>query len=363
MEKQSYELIKGMGRYATVHTIVPAPGESRLRFFRSLRRRIMAMCAQHPGIAWIHFNDALIAAICADHRGYEGLRRAVTVHGLDAVFPNRWYQRYILPKFNCFDRIIAVSQATADACVARGLDPAKVSVVLNGVDHDIANLPGSANWAAKYGIDPDRPIMVAMGRAVRRKGFSWFIREVMPRMQRDAQLLIIGPFSVTPTLTERLLRWLPGRLRRQISLALGFPDDEAVLRQLLPQHPHVRHLGRLPFADVVAIFRAAHAFVMPNIAVEGDMEGFGLVCLEASLGRAPVFAANIDGIPSAIRHGHNGLLLPPADAATWAWTLDEAIDRPADFQRDATLGQAYTLQHFSWDKMVRAYLALFEAVV
>ncbi|MDR1601380.1 MAG: glycosyltransferase [Tannerella sp.] len=54
------------------------------------------------------------------------------------------------------------------------------------------------------------------------------------------------------------------------------------------------------------------AFLMPNIPVEGDMEGFGLVCLEASACGTLVFAADIDGIPDAVRNGKNGFLLPPA---------------------------------------------------
>ncbi len=359
MEKQSYELIEGMRRYATVHAIVPTPGEGKLAYFWSLRRRILSLCREHPGISWIHFNDALIAAVCANHRGYEHLRRAVTVHGLDVVFPNQWYQRSVLPRFNRFDRIIAVSQATADACVARGLHPDKVSVVLNGVDHGIATMTPTPDWAVKYGIDTGKPILVAMGRAVQRKGFSWFIEQVMPRMQRDAQLLLIGPFSPAPTSTERMLRWLPRRLRTQIALALGFPSDEATLRHLLPRNPNVRHLGRIPFEDIAAIFRAAQAFVMPNIAVAGDMEGFGLVCLEASLGGAPVLAANIDGIPSAIRHEQNGLLLPSGDAQAWAAALDRVVDNPADFQAKSRIWQAYTMQHFSWDEMVRGYLGEF----
>jgi glycosyltransferase involved in cell wall biosynthesis len=358
MEKQSYELINGMRRYAVVHVIAPTPGESKLRFFRLLRQRIRAMRQQHPGIEWIHFNDALIAAIGTRSGDAGGVSRAVTVHGLDVVFPNRWYQRFVLPRFNRFDRIIAVSEATADACVARGLDPAKVSVVLNGVDHDIASMPASTDWVARHGLNPEQPILVAMGRSVRRKGFSWLVTEVMPRLPANVQLLFIGPFSPTPTPTERWLSRLPGSLRRQIGLALGFPDDEVALRRLLPLHPNVRHLGRLPFDEVVAIFRVARAFVMPNIAVAGDMEGFGLVCLEASLGGAPVFAADLDGIPSAILDGKNGRLLPSANADVWVKALTEAIEHPQAYQRLSREWQAYSLAHYSWERMVEGYLLL-----
>ena len=363
MEKQSYELVEGMRSHAKVHLLMPKKGESRLLFFIALRRRILAVCRANPGISVVHFNDALIAAVCVGHQGYTHLRRAVTVHGLDIVFPNQWYQRNILPKFNRFDLIIAVSAATARACLERGLDASKVVVVPNGVDHNMADMTSKpdnlSNLLAKYGIQTDRPIIVAMGRSVRRKGFSWFIEQVMPKMQHQIQLLLIGPFSPIPSTTERLIRWLPDRLRTQIELALGFPTDEVRLRELLSQHPDVKHLGRIPLEDVVQLFHAAHAFVMPNIKVSGDMEGFGLVCLEASICGTPVLAADIDGIPTAIHHNKNGILLPSADSLAWSMTLDHLIDHFPDFSRQATQWKTYTIQQFGWKVMVEQYLEHF----
>lgn len=363
MEKQSYELVEGMRKYAKVHLLMPRKGESKLLFFIALRRRIIDLCRTNPRISVVHFNDALIAAVCVGHKGYTHLRRAVTVHGLDIVFPNQWYQRTILPKFNRFDLIIAVSAATADACITRGLDKSKVVVVPNGVDHDIADLAFKPSdlpiLFEKYKIQPDKPILVAMGRSVRRKGFSWFIEQVMPAMKHPTQLLLIGPFSPMPSHTERLLHWLPSRLRAQLELALGFPTDEVRLRSLLLQNPNVKHLGRIPFEDVVQLFRAAHAFVMPNIKVSGDMEGFGLVCLEASICGIPVLATNIDGIPTAIHHQKNGILLPSADADAWSMALDHLIDDFPVFKQRAATWQSYTIEHFGWEQMVQNYLEHF----
>jgi glycosyltransferase involved in cell wall biosynthesis len=78
----------------------------------------------------------------------------------------------------------------------------------------------------------------------------------------------------------------------------------------LPLRIRIKHLGRLPFEEIVTILKHADAFVMPNIKVDGDMEGFGLVCLEACLCGATVYASDIDGIPDAIHQGKNGFLLP-----------------------------------------------------
>ncbi len=371
MEKQSFELIRGMERHTKVHAIVHDGRESKLHFFRTLRSRILKTCRENPDISVIHFNDGLLAAICLRHQGYEHLRRTATLHGLEVVFPNGLYQRHILPRFNCLDLIFAVSQATATACIVRGLAPEKVVVVPNGVDSDIANTRLRPDFypffEEHYGLDlTGRRILVAMGRSVQRKGFSWFIREVMPRLSGDYIFLMIGPFQKKPSGAAVWLPCLPVFLRRQIELFLGFPTDEKLLRTLLEQptrRDKARHLGKLPFDHITQILSAADAFVMPNIHIEGDMEGFGLVCLEACLCGAPVFAANTDGIPDAIHDGRNGVLLPAQDAAAWAAALNPLLKNPADYASPAEAGREYTLAHFSWPKMVERYWVHFQALV
>lgn len=368
MEKQSFELIQGMKQHTRVHTLVHEAGQSKLRFFWTLRKRILQMCREHPGITAIHFNDGLMAAICAGHKGYEHLLRAATLHGLEVVFPNRIYQRYILPRFNRLDLLIAVSQATAEACIQRGLAPEKIVVIPNGVDTALAETtlkPGFGQMmATQYDVQVEgRRILVAMGRSVRRKGFSWFIEQVVPRLQGDFVFLIIGPFHRKRDDFAKILRFLPPFLSKQIALFAGFPTDEDRIRYLLAQPAvakKVQHLGKLPFDDIRQILSAADAFVMPNIPIEGDMEGFGLVCLEACLCGTTVLASRIDGITEAIQDGKNGVLLPPGDAESWAKALQALMQDPDAFSKQKQSAVDYTLAHFSWEKMAGAYWEHFQ---
>lgn len=370
MEKQSFELIRGMERLTKIHTIVHDGRESKFRFFRTLRRQILETCREHPGISVIHFNDGLLAAICLRHKGYEHLKRTATLHGLEVVFPNRLYQRFVFPGFNQLDLLFAVSRATADACIGRGISPEKVVVVPNGVDAGIADTrlrPDFYTYFEKqYGFDlSGKRVIVAMGRSVRRKGFSWFIREVLPRLSGDFIFLMIGPFHRQPSATEKWLLLLPGFLRRQIELFLGFPTDEPQLRLLLERpdlQDKARHLGKLPFGDITQILSLADAFVMPNIRIEGDMEGFGLVCLEACLCGTTVIAAGIDGIPDAIQDGKNGFLLPSEDAGAWGKALNALLENPETYVARAASARTYTLKHFSWDKMAERYWEHFQAI-
>ncbi|MDR2282478.1 MAG: glycosyl transferase family 1, partial [Sphingobacterium sp.] len=87
MEKQSHELINGVGLYLKTHTIVYNHQESLLTFFLKLNRRILKLIKANPQIKIIHFNDGLIAAIASYHNGYEQIKKTATIHGLDVVYP------------------------------------------------------------------------------------------------------------------------------------------------------------------------------------------------------------------------------------------------------------------------------------
>ncbi|KAA6438386.1 glycosyltransferase family 4 protein [Dyadobacter flavalbus] len=367
MEKQSFELVNGMKQFATVHSIVYSGQESRAVFFFSLERRILETLRKFPSISVIHFNDALIASFCLRHKSYNHLFRAVTVHGLDVVFPSAIYQKFILPAFNRFDLIIAVSQACASACIARGIAPEKVAVIPNGADHSLLNTKQNENFhetfRQEYGIDLDgKTILTALGRPVKRKGFSWFIQHVLPQLKGNFVFLLIGPFEKTRSWSDRLFYCLPEIVRSKVELFLGYPSDENRIRNLLHRKTDskVFHLGKLSHEGLHQVLAATDAFVMPNIRVAGDMEGFGLVCLEASLCGAWVFASRIDGIPDAVHHSKNGTLINPGNAPDWAAALNAFISDPAGFNSQSQTARTYTAENFGWTKMVECYLKFFQ---
>lgn len=118
-----------------------------------------------------------------------------------------------------------------------------------------------------------------------------------------------------------------------------------------------------PLAYGTEDIAASDAFLMPNTPIEGDMEGFGLVCLEASMAGVVVFAAAIDGIPDAILHGKNGFLLAPAQVGEWAEQLNHLIKDPSTYSYYKEKFQQYTASHYGWDNMVRSYYQLFEMLL
>jgi len=369
MERQSYELINGMKRYASVHHIVYEGNESQIGFFLKLYGRIRRVCSENPGISVIHFNDGLMATACLWLKIPKIIKRAATIHGLDIVFPNVIYQKYLLPRLNArLDTVIAVSEATAKACINRNIQAGKVKVIRNGVDKDIAaSGDDHTDWlTARFNTNPEKTrVLVAMGRAVERKGFSWFIKNVIPGLKGDFRLFVVGPFNKKKSWLTSAMKYMPAIARSQIALFLGYPSDEVTIKALLERadmKEKVVHTGKLPFDDIKKLLACSTAFVMPNIEIRGDMEGFGLVCLEASLCGALVIASESGGIPDAVHPGKNGMLLPPGDTKSWTGHLNDVLENPSAYDLLKARGKDYTLAHFSWDKMVREYRDHFEGL-
>ncbi len=66
-----------------------------------------------------------------------------------------------------------------------------------------------------------------------------------------------------------------------LQLLLGIASDAGEVNELLKTTRNAHHLGSIPYNDLLQLFSLADLFVMPNIQVDGDEEGFGLVALEA----------------------------------------------------------------------------------
>lgn len=368
MEKQSFELINNAALYLKIHTLVYDNRESILMFFFHLNQRILSKIKANPGIVLIHFNDGLIAALASFHKGYSHLKRVVTLHGLDVVFPFPYFQRKIITRFNAFDQVITVSQATAEAAQSRGIDPSIISVIPNGVDpipmepEQVNRQHTSLQTATGHAtINTDlTPYFITLGRPVKRKGFSWLMQQVIPAVQGNFRLLMVGPFDQTPTWKERMLNLMPAKLYHLSTLFMGHPTDQRAMRKILSVHPEkIQHLGKVPFDQLKQLLAHAHAFLMPNIQVPGDMEGFGLVCLEASSAGTLVVAAELEGITSAITHNHNGLLIASANANAWIEQLQSILDNPAHYQQLGHKFKQNTCTQFSWDIMARSYCQTF----
>lgn len=367
MEKQSYELITGLAQHAQVITVVYSGQVNKLRWFMGLKREVKRVLAEHADIDIIHLNDGLMATACTWLKSYTDIPITVTLHGLDITYPWPPYRKIVVPRLQQLDKVIAVSTATRQVCLDLGFEPERVVTVVNGVDHDLYDMPipdgMESQLAARLGRDmTDKRLLVTLGRAVKRKGFSWFATQVMPLLPDHVVLGLIGPYEERASVTTKILGWLPRRLRHNIELLLGHMSDSAAIVDAARRDDRIVQLGKLPFGQLMGTLALADIFVMPNIDVPGDAEGFGLVALEASLRQTAVLAADLEGITSAIHDGGNGQLIKPEDPQAWADAILGALGRD-DLDQVGESGAEYTMDHFGWQHMVGGYYKVFEDFV
>ncbi len=365
MEKHSYELLTRLQKAHTVYPLLYDNKEGRWRFFLNLKKRVRKILQEHPTINLVYINDGLLACAMTWLKKERSIKMVATVHGLDVVHPNKIYQYIVKNNLAKLDKIIAVSSATAQACIQRGLDAKKIVVVKNGVDHDLATIPIEEEFLSTFEkkhqlVLKGKQILVTMGRPVKRKGFSWFVREVMPQLENDVVFLLIGPRTKK---ANRFGYFIPSFIKRQIELATGHPTDESAL-SIACAKPNLQEkvieLGKLPFPEVLQLLASADLFILPNIPVEGDMEGFGLVALESAIRTTPVVAANIDGITDAVIHEKNGFLLPTKDTTAWAKKIHQILKDKEQLAAFSIKARQFTLANYSWALMVKGYLEVFE---
>ncbi len=369
METQSFFIATGLKTKHEVIEIIHKGKESRLTYFRKLKSRVKAILKTNSDIDLIHLNDGLMAFILHWLPSFTTVPIVVTFHGLDLIFPSSFYQSR-LKKFtvnNCY--AICVSQSTYNEAIKRGFKSQSMTYIDNGVNHEFKNeiKPETiSSLSNKYNLNIDKEdiLLVSIGRAVPRKGFSWFISHVMPGLPNNYKYLIVGPNNVSPTL-KFILSIIPSKLSIFISTLMGFTTDYHVAQQSIIDNNlqnQVYFLNGVPFADLVNILSSSSLMIMPNIPFHGDMEGFGLVVLEANICEKYVAASDIEGITSAIHQNENGELISPQNAYAWHERINVLTSDLKLLDSKGQKAANYVKNNFGWDKMVNEYEAYFKTI-
>ena len=260
-----------------------------------------------------------------------GVKSTVMVLGLDLTFPNPLYQRWIRWALPNADTIVAISGATAASALEHGVDPARVVVINPSVHCEEVSAAERASARSelvrRLALDEKALIVTTLGRLVRRKGVSWFVDNVFPEIADEAAYLIAGE----------------GPMREEIEAAIASTGV----------HDRVRLLGSVSDELREELLLGADVLVMPNIRVQGDLEGFGLVAVEAACRGALVLASALEGISDAVVDGATGILVESEQPEgfidvlrTFAADREKLTAVSVEYQREARV-------RFSSDRMSR----------
>ncbi|SKB42685.1 glycosyltransferase family 4 protein [Luteibacter sp. 22Crub2.1] len=292
---------------------------------------------------WVLGGSGLVAPMVLLAGWICGASRAVYLHGLDIVVPNGLYQRVWLPAIRKMHRCIVNSHNTRDLAVNAGVAADRVSIVFPGV-----TLPEKPPEA-----DPERfrelrnlgtgPIILSVGRLTRRKGLAEFVERALATLiaaAPDAQLVVIGDDA-------------PDALNAS---GMGQRERiEAAARKAGAQSA-IHLLGAVPEDELDAAFAAAAVHVFPGIDVPGDVEGFGMVAIEAAARGLSTVAFAVGGVGDAVEDPASGTLVPAERYELLVEALVKRIKQDGNDVRDSCHRFA---ARFAWpvfDRAIRAAL-------
>jgi phosphatidylinositol alpha-1,6-mannosyltransferase len=229
---------------------------------------------------------------------------------------------------------VRVSQALSARAAARMLRLAP------GVDATRFRPDPAAGQAIRerHGL-AGRPVVVCVSRLVPRKGQDTLIRawpEVTKKVP-GAALVVVGGGPHLATLR---------RLSERIGVA-----------------PHITFTGPVPADELPAHYAAGDVFAMPCRTRRGglDVEGLGIVYLEASAAGLPVIGGDSGGAPDAIAEGESGYVVPGRDVAALAARVTELLSDPSKARAMGEKGRAWVERDWSWEQAAARLRAIIDA--
>jgi len=135
----------------------------------------------------------------------------------------------------------------------------------------------------------------------------------------------------------------------------GDGPNRSTVSAMSEAHKNIVYLGEVSDSEKQYLYRNSIAFLQPNIPVENDIEGFGLVVLEAVSAGTIVIASNLEGLKDAVKNERNGYLIEPKSDVQWVEVL---TNLRWEKERSKLIEEfkKYTLHHYHWDSVAKKYL-------
>jgi phosphatidyl-myo-inositol dimannoside synthase len=302
-------------------------------FFKAIFLRLTGQ------IDLIYLSDGLMSPMGLILKKLLAVPVVVNIHGRDIAFAFPGYLTIVPAALKKMDRVICVSRQLKEICMGYGIPEEIIRVIPNGVNADDFTWTGESPPLKRVGIDPaGRTVLITVGRLVPKKGVDRFVEKILPSIvEKNPRVLylVVGD----------------GPLRESI--------EKTVIEKGLAEN--VRLMGDVPMDDgsLKALYCGSDIFVMPNVDVPGDIEGFGIVAIEGGVAGLAVVASRLQGIQEAVTPGENGILLEWGDDQAFIDTILDLIDNPEKRKALGDKSRRYVIEHYSWDRIAALYAEVF----
>lgn len=289
-----------------------------------------------------------------------GVPYVLTIHSLEPLRPwkveqlgnayhlSTWMERTAIEQA---DAVIAVSKETReDVLRLFNVQPGKVHVIYNGIDPDEYRKTDETDALVHYGVDPDRPYVLFVGRITRQKGIIHLVNAI-PYIDPSLQVVLCAGAPDTPEIGQEMAK--------RIQVVSANRKDVIWIQEMLAR------------PDVVQMYSHAAVFCCPSV-----YEPFGIINLEAMACQTAVVASAVGGIKEVVVPGETGLLVDleliegtfdPVDPDKFAHDLADAINTVALDEKLRTTfgrnGRRRVEDHFSWAAIAEQTLRLYRSLV
>ena len=278
------------------------------------------------------------------------------------------------------DAIVAVSQGTkADILKAYpDVSPARIHVIYNGIDLDEYQFTRDTSALIKYGVDPEKPYVLFVGRITRQKGVTHLV-DAIRYLPPGTQVVLCAGAPDTPEIAEEM-RGKVEELRRETpgsvpDLAEHFTDEGGHSFATGDPTGHGHNIvwieQMVTKQEAIQLYSHCQVFCCPSV-----YEPFGIINLEAMACGAPVVASATGGILEVVVDGETGYLVPFAQdpvttfpsepeqfAQDLARRLTELLADPDRCRHFGQAGRARVEAHFSWTAIAGQTIALYQKLL
>jgi len=267
----------------------------------------------------------------------------------NGYFLSRWIEHQA---YNTADGIIAVSQQMkTDVIEAYGVSPEKVTVIHNGIDPEFYKPTFDNELLLEYGINPNIPFVLFVGRITRQKGISQLI-SAAKYFNKNCQVVLCAGAPDTPEIAKET--------EELISDLKATRDGIILISEMLPRE------------KIKVLYSHARVFACPSL-----YEPFGIINLEAMSCETPVVGSAVGGIPEIIIEGETGNLItlesisrtdfnpknPEAFQKDFAKKINVLLEDENLANKMGKAGRQRVLDIFSWESIAKTTFNYYAEVI
>lgn len=291
-----------------------------------------------------------------------GIPLIITAHSLEPLRPwkkeqlgdayqaTSWLEKTALENS---DAVIAVSEAMkSDMVSIYNINPAKARVIYNGIDTEHFRKIENPEILIKYGIDPQKPYLLFVGRITLQKGIIHLV-DAIPRLKKDIQVVLCAGAPDNDEIAEEMKQKVNNAKK-------NFGNDIIWITKCLPEK------------DLVPLYSHASIFVCPSV-----YEPFGIINLEAMACETAVVASATGGIQEVVQDGQTGILVPfessgngkggPKNPEKFSMDLAVAINSllqsPEKIKKMASASRRRVEETFSWKSIAKQTMAFYREII